>query len=153
MILGYRYARRKFREREARRQAEELQQSQDRPGESTAPRPSALAGGFVQQGAKGGTIPSSAPVSTTRQAENSAATHTAIPEKGFKTLTSQEKAEQHRRRSYRWKVVFGLFAPFTLQALDTTIVAAALPTIAVEFSECLSPPSPNHTQERQRRAR
>lgn len=126
MIVGYRYARRKLQEREARRQAEELQQSQDRP---------AVAGGSVQPRAGREAIPSSAPVSTMR-ARNSDPGPVVTSEKpSGNTLTPEEKAEQRRRRSYRWKVVFGLFMPFTLQALDTTIVAAALPTIAVEFSE------------------
>lgn len=75
----------------------------------------------------------SAPISTVRDSNSAPA---VVPEKTIKTISPEEKAEQHRRRSYRWKIVFGLFAPFTLQALDTTIVAAALPTIAVEFSEC-----------------
>lgn len=49
--------------------------------------------------------------------------------------TPEEKAEQRRRRSYRWKIVIGLFAPFTLQSLDTTIIASALPFIASDFSK------------------
>lgn len=52
-----------------------------------------------------------------------------------KELTPEEKAEKKRMRKYRFKIVLGLFAPFTLQALNTTIVAAALPTIAAEFSK------------------
>ena len=45
-----------------------------------------------------------------------------------------EDAEKRRRRSYRWKVVFGLLLPSFLVAVDTTIVAPALPTIASAFS-------------------
>ncbi|KAF3766932.1 MFS general substrate transporter [Cryphonectria parasitica EP155] len=55
-------------------------------------------------------------------------------EPNVQKLTLEEKAEKRRRRNYRFKVVFGLALPFMLQALDTTIVAAALPTIAQEFS-------------------
>lgn len=51
------------------------------------------------------------------------------------SLTPEEKAEKHRRQVYRWKVVIGLFAPFLLQSLDTTIIAAALPFIAKDFSK------------------
>lgn len=46
-----------------------------------------------------------------------------------------EKAEQRRRRVYRWKIVVGLVAPFTLQSLDTTIIASALSFIASDFSK------------------
>ncbi|KAK0729615.1 major facilitator superfamily domain-containing protein [Lasiosphaeris hirsuta] len=49
--------------------------------------------------------------------------------------TPQEKAEKKRMRNYRLKIVFGLMAPFTLQALDTTIIASALPFIAADFNE------------------
>lgn len=49
------------------------------------------------------------------------------------SLTPEQKAEKKRRTKYRWKVVFGLFAPFALQALDTTIIASALPFIAQDF--------------------
>ncbi|KAK5662525.1 hypothetical protein OQA88_8437 [Cercophora sp. LCS_1] len=54
--------------------------------------------------------------------------------------TPEEKAEKRRRRIYRAKIVLGLFAPFTLSALDTTIVASALPFIAADFGQI--PPSP-----------
>ncbi|KAH8780090.1 major facilitator superfamily domain-containing protein [Diaporthe sp. PMI_573] len=49
--------------------------------------------------------------------------------------TPEEKAEQRRKRAYRWKIVIGLFAPFTLQSLDTTIIASALPFIASDFNQ------------------
>lgn len=48
--------------------------------------------------------------------------------------TPEERAEKKRRRTYRWKIILGLFAPFTLQALDTTIIASALKFIAEDFS-------------------
>lgn len=38
-------------------------------------------------------------------------------------------------RKYRWKIILGLLLPFTLQALDITIIASALPWIAVDFGE------------------
>lgn len=47
--------------------------------------------------------------------------------------TTQGRAETKRRRAYRYRVIFGLFMPFTLQALDTTIIASALPFIAEDF--------------------
>lgn len=55
------------------------------------------------------------------------------PEKS--ELTPEEKADKRRRRIYRWKIVIGLFAPFLLQSLDTTIIASALPFIAKDFSK------------------
>lgn len=56
--------------------------------------------------------------------------------------TPEEKAEQRRKRAYRWKIVIGLFAPFTLQSLDTTIIASALPFIASDFSKHIHHPGP-----------
>jgi len=61
-------------------------------------------------------------------------------------LSPEETAEKKRRRAYRWKIIIGLFGLFTLQALDTTIIASAFPYIASEFSAyssslSLSPPA------------
>ena len=44
-----------------------------------------------------------------------------------------DKLAKKRKNAYRWKLVIGLFAPFALQALDTTIIASALPYIALDF--------------------
>ena len=44
--------------------------------------------------------------------------------------------EKKRRMKYRLKILFGLVAPFTLQSLDTTIIASALPFIAQDFGKC-----------------
>ncbi|KAL2141536.1 hypothetical protein VTI28DRAFT_2236 [Corynascus sepedonium] len=48
---------------------------------------------------------------------------------------SEERAERKRRRKYRLRVIMGLFLPFALQALDTTIIASALTSIAQDFHE------------------
>lgn len=53
-----------------------------------------------------------------------------------KTRTPEEVAEKKRKNVYRWKIILGLFSPYCLQALDTTIVASALPFIAEDFSTC-----------------
>lgn len=45
------------------------------------------------------------------------------------------KEEKRAARVYRWKLIAGLFLPFSVQALDTTIVAGALPFIASDFSK------------------
>jgi hypothetical protein len=42
--------------------------------------------------------------------------------------------EKRRRRIYRWKLVLCLLLPAFLSAVDTTIVATALTTIASHFS-------------------
>src|SRR4051812_1701367 len=43
------------------------------------------------------------------------------------------RKEQIGARRYRTKLIIGLFFPFALQALDTTIIASALPWIASDF--------------------
>lgn len=53
-----------------------------------------------------------------------------------KIRSPEEVAEKKRRNVYRWKIILGLFSPYCLQALDTTIVASALPFIAEDFSTC-----------------
>jgi hypothetical protein len=54
-------------------------------------------------------------------------------------LSPEEVADKRRRRIYRWRLIAGLFGPFALQALDTTIIASALSNIATEFSKTLDP--------------
>jgi len=49
-------------------------------------------------------------------------------------LSSEEVAEKKRRKKYFWKIIIGLFGPFTLQALDSTVISSALPYIATDFS-------------------
>lgn len=60
---------------------------------------------------------------------------TQKPAKEKKVLSPEEIADKKRRTVYRWKLVAGLFGPFALQALDTTIIASALSAIATEFRE------------------
>ena len=47
-------------------------------------------------------------------------------------------AAKRARTVYRWKLIGGLFFPFTVAALDTTMVAGALPFIASDFRESLA---------------
>ncbi|KAL2020298.1 hypothetical protein VTK56DRAFT_8526 [Thermocarpiscus australiensis] len=49
--------------------------------------------------------------------------------------TPEQRAEKKRRRTYRLKLILGLFGPITLQALDTTIIASALKFIAEDFNQ------------------
>jgi hypothetical protein len=46
------------------------------------------------------------------------------------------KDEKRAARRYRWLLIGGLFFPFTVQALDATIIAGALPFIASDFRKC-----------------
>ncbi|KAI1139500.1 MFS general substrate transporter [Hypoxylon sp. FL0543] len=48
---------------------------------------------------------------------------------------TQCKAEASAAAKYRWKLVLCLIPPYALQALDITIVASALPWIALDFGE------------------
>ncbi|KAJ5942963.1 Major facilitator superfamily domain general substrate transporter [Penicillium verrucosum] len=52
-----------------------------------------------------------------------------------KIPSAEGVAEKKRRNVYRWKIILGLFSPYCLQALDTTIVASALPFIAEDFNQ------------------
>jgi hypothetical protein len=45
------------------------------------------------------------------------------------------RQEQLAARRYRVRLIIGIFFPFALQALDTTIVASALSRVASEFGE------------------
>jgi len=44
------------------------------------------------------------------------------------------KEEKRAARIYRWKLVGGLFLPFSVQALENTVLAGAYPFIASDFS-------------------
>lgn len=45
------------------------------------------------------------------------------------------KEAKRAARIYRWRLIAGLFLPFSVQALETTIVAGALPFIASDFNQ------------------
>lgn len=51
---------------------------------------------------------------------------------------SQSAHKKKQKRKYRWKILFGLCAPFALQALDTTIIASAFHFIAADFGKCIA---------------
>ncbi|KAK3998011.1 major facilitator superfamily domain-containing protein [Cladorrhinum sp. PSN332] len=48
---------------------------------------------------------------------------------------SANEREKRTRRSYRLRIILALFLPSTLYALDTTIIASALPSIATSFNQ------------------
>ncbi|KAI0142402.1 MFS general substrate transporter [Hypoxylon sp. NC0597] len=63
---------------------------------------------------------------------------TTVPSVGDTSKTEvcpQCKAEASAATKYRWKLVLCLILPYALQALDVTIVASALPWIALDFGE------------------
>jgi hypothetical protein len=84
---------------------------------------------------------------STNVAENSIAEPDQIQQKTEIVPSTEEvaltascticEAEKKTARRYRWKLIAGLFLPFTVQALDTTIVASAFPFIASEFRASL----------------
>ena len=47
----------------------------------------------------------------------------------------RDKQAQKEARLYRWRLIGGLFLPATVQALNTTLIAGALPFIASDFNE------------------
>lgn len=140
MILAYRWARKKYQQRQQERDGEPSQPPPTntievpiQPHSESAARDSAtretsrkLESPFNAAGNE---------ASTAAQKDATAGAKTEKPEP-----TPEEKAEQRRKRSYRWKIVIGLFAPFTLQSLDTTIIASALPFIASDFSKRIQQP-------------
>jgi hypothetical protein len=46
--------------------------------------------------------------------------------------------EQKAMKNYRRRLIVGLALPFTIQSLDTTVVAGAITTIASDFSQSFS---------------
>jgi hypothetical protein len=133
MYLAYKYAKKKYRERqEAKRAVQPL------PDE-TEP--------CTQDGARfNDTIALTASPNNTHDPFPFDTSHPTLAAEDSSKVTQQEsrkpedaespeeRAEKARRRRYRLKIILGLFAPFTLQALDTTIIASALKFIADDFS-------------------
>ncbi|KAI3395628.1 hypothetical protein diail_1066 [Diaporthe ilicicola] len=132
MILAYRWARKKYQQRQQSRDDEPLEPPltntielprKTRPEAAPATRETSLSLDSPSNAVANGSS------AVTKDAEAGSA-KAEKPE-----ATPEEQAEQRRRRAYRWKVVIGLFAPFTLQSLDTTIIASALPFIADDFNQ------------------
>lgn len=139
MILAYRWARKKNQQRQ---QARDDEPSRPPPINTieipTQANPEATARDTASKEISQSLDSPSNAAANGRPAATKAAkavTKTEKPEP-----TPEEKAEQRRKRAYRWKIVIGLFAPFTLQSLDTTIIASALPFIASDFSKLIYQP-------------
>jgi hypothetical protein len=84
---------------------------------------------------------------TVLRPDPSTSSHLAPRKNGTKAAETKERHEKKTASSskqmvdkgrigiYRWKISLGLFGPFALQALDTTIIASALPYIATDFGK------------------
>lgn len=135
MILAYRWARKKHQQRQQARDDEPLAS----PPTNTIELPiQAHAEATGQHGTNKEPSQSLEPPANTAVQDGIPAavkSAQAVAKTEKSEAAPEEKAEQRRKRAYRWKIVIGLFAPFTLQSLDTTIIASALPFIASDFSE------------------
>lgn len=139
MILAYRWARKKQQQRQQARDDEPLQPPPTNTIElSTQPHSESTARDTTtRETSQSLDTPSNAAGNVVSPAATKGAEAETKTEKS--EATPEEKAEQRRKRAYRWKIVIGLFAPFTLQSLDTTIIASALPFIASDFSKHIQP--------------
>lgn len=137
MYLAVRYARRQYKEYQSRKLAQKrLPVNQDGTGTQ-------------EDGQFSDTTALTAPTDLAAHIHSSTP---ATPDNSDRTKetkrkeTPEERAEKKRRRKYRLKIILGLFLPYTLQALDTTIIASALKFIAEDFSRCppalFAPPFP-----------
>lgn len=121
MYFAYKHIKKKRRQRREQQAQQEVRQAQ-------LPKTEPGVGVTQIDDAGNAGLSTPAPVST------SVPEHRADPkEKKNPELSPEKLADKKRRRVYRWKIVFGLFFPFALQALDITIVASALPFIAKDF--------------------
>lgn len=53
-----------------------------------------------------------------------------------KRTTEETNAEKKAMRTYRFKIIAGLFFPMLVWSLNKTMIAVALPFIASDFSTC-----------------
>jgi hypothetical protein len=141
MYLAYKYAKKRYQQRQEEKAAAAAQAA------SAAPVPYAQGYGVQSDVVRSdlnaspdhGTSSSNEPFNPSAV---SAEPKTTEP-KSKETETPEEIAEKKRRRRYRFKIILGLFLPFTLQALDTTIIASALKFIADDFRQFCPPPTPS----------
>ena len=127
MYLAYKYIKKK---RNEKREQKQQKQDQQQQGHATIPAPATTASsGLTVTPAE---EPPPAPLDPKVRAKK-----TQERDHGEETDEEQQrhKAEKRRRTIYRCKLICGLAMPFTLQGLDTTIVASALPYIAADFGQ------------------
>lgn len=127
MYLAYKYAKKRYKEHQAREA--EQQKSAGRIGSSGQDRASWDEARGLTASSDGLGVPAPyepSPIAAQDETE---------PEQ-----MADDRAEKKRRRTYRLKIILGLFLPFALQALDTTIIASALKFIAEDFRQSSLPP-------------
>ncbi|KAK4038324.1 major facilitator superfamily domain-containing protein [Parachaetomium inaequale] len=127
MYLAYKYAKKRYKERQGARTAGQT------PGQGAVYNQD----GTQSDDARGLTGSSDGPRAPSPYNPSPFALtpgHTS-PDGTKPKETPEERADKKRRRKYRLKIILGLFLPFTLQALDTTIIASALKFIAEDFNE------------------
>jgi FtsZ-interacting cell division protein ZipA len=129
MYLAYKYAKRKYTERQEKKAAAVAQPSATNDDNNDGRTQSLDARADVE------ITSTPSPFQPAAQSSPPATSEVKEEKKQKHEETPEEKMEKSRRRKYRYKIIFGLFAPFTLQALDTTIIASALPFIAADFSK------------------
>jgi hypothetical protein len=127
MYLAYNYAKKRYTERQAAKTAGQTPSKAE--GYSQDGTQSDDARGLTAS-SDGPSVPSPYDPSPLALTSGHTSPHGTKPKE-----TPEERADKKRRRKYRLKIILGLFLPFTLQALDTTIIASALKFIADDFSQ------------------
>ena len=123
MFFAYKYTTKKYKEREQRKAELAAEAALSPPAN---PQP------LIQENVVGDEqIERLAPVEDNAAAVGKEPT----PPTAKDTGTPPHPNEKKQMTSYRLKIIFGLTAPFALQALDTTIIASALPFIATDFGK------------------
>ncbi|RQM05079.1 hypothetical protein DH86_00003663 [Scytalidium sp. 3C] len=147
MYFIVRHGVRKHKERVKARQGERLQETEGATAQTGEPGDAELAERGTDANRKKRDGPILEPGNTDSSAQPATDVAVNIPaaepgdvetekkKKQKEDLSPEEIAAKKRRRVYRWKISFGLFFPFALQALDTTIIASALPYIATDFHQ------------------
>ncbi|KAL2163240.1 hypothetical protein VTH06DRAFT_5296 [Thermothelomyces fergusii] len=115
MYLAYKHVRNRWKEQ----QAKEAEQRRPAAGIASADETRTL------------TTSSDGPAVTLPSDPSPLATH----DEAEREERADGQTEKKRRRTYRLKIILGLFLPLALQALDTTIIASELKFIAEDFHE------------------
>ncbi len=119
MYLAYKYIKKRRRERA---EAEAKEAASSAQPEALKVGPSAVDDGDKPGAAEPGAVVTATDIAAAKP-----------PDAKDDEKPQVDLAEKKRMRNYRLKILFGLVLPFTLQGLDTTIIASALPFIATDF--------------------
>ncbi len=134
MYLAYKYGKKKYRQRQERLAAAQAEETQDAGALASTQPPEPPHTGDTHDSAADRPHGATTNETVTANAPSVATSGKDGKGKSKEELTPEQIAEKKRKRKYRLKVLFALVFPFTLQALDMTIVASALPFIAADFS-------------------